>query len=517
MKAALNRRPLLLSLAALVLLVSSSPAQIPLVPPGASWRYLDDGSNQGSFWRSISFNDAGWKSGSGPFGYGNGDELTRIDPGPDPLNPHVTTYFRASFPAPMLPPGAVLQLHMRLDDGAVVYLNSTEIWRANMPDVRPGYLTPAVEHAPDDGQFFLTVEADATLLNPELNVLAVEIHQARPDEQPPDMSFDAVLFLSQGLPPFIELHPQCMTAFLGTNVEFFSFAVGATQVQWLHNDVPIPGATNALLTLTNLTRQHVGQYRMLAWNFTGTALSEPGELQLELDTAGTIRNELVAKERLDLPGLSALLMAAAAPGGCLPPLFSLSHGPAYSYSTYGATNSTSATNGCGVNGGRAKWSFFIATASERVVLRTEGSNFDTLLAVYWFNGIALVQIACDDNSGPNGTSRVEFDVVAGQTYYIAVDGVNGATGNVRLQMGGLEIGALLPQPGGPLQVPLLGRRSQDRTYTLRAATNAAAPSNAWFTVLTTNISRTVPVWLFTYATNPPAGTPRLFFKGTENP
>ncbi len=510
------------SLAVVLLLVCCGGAvgQIQLVPPGAPWRYLDTGTNLGTVWRSVSFNDSAWSTGSGPFGYGEGDELTRIDPGPN-RTPFVTTYFRAVFPSPVeLPPGMVVQLRILHDDGAAVYLNGRELWRNNLPAGPIQFNTPAIRHALDDGQFYTTIEASAEHLLPSLNVLAVEVHQALTNElgsEVPDMSFDAALLLAPGLPPFFEQHPQCLTAFLGTNVQFFAFAVGATHFQWLHNDLVIPGATNPVLALTNLQRPHVGQYRLRASNVSGTIVSEPGELQLELDTAGVIRHELIAKAQIDFTAPAPLLSGAAAPGGCLPPLFALTHGPAYSYSTYGTTNSTGATNSCGISGTRAKWSFFFATLNERVVLRTEGSDFDTILAVFTYNGISLIQIACDDNSGPNGTSRVEFDMVAGTTYYVAVDGVNGATGNVRLQLGGLELRGQAPAVGGGYVVPLLGRRAQDRTYTLQVATSPAAPSNEWRTVLTTNVSRNVQVWLHGFVTNPPPGSPRLFFNGKESP
>jgi hypothetical protein len=47
-----------------------------LVGAGASWKYLDDGSNQGTAWRSPAFNDAAWKTGLAQFGYGDGDATT---------------------------------------------------------------------------------------------------------------------------------------------------------------------------------------------------------------------------------------------------------------------------------------------------------------------------------------------------------------------------------------------------------------------------------------------------------
>ena len=49
-----------------------------LVPPGANWKYLDNGSNQGTAWRSLSFDDSSWASGPAQLGYGDGGEATTL-------------------------------------------------------------------------------------------------------------------------------------------------------------------------------------------------------------------------------------------------------------------------------------------------------------------------------------------------------------------------------------------------------------------------------------------------------
>src|SRR6185436_7163274 len=68
-----------------------------LVPLGAVWHYLDDGSDQGSGWIAPSFNDNAWLFGPGQLGYGDGDEATIVGYGPDLNNKFVTPYFRHSF------------------------------------------------------------------------------------------------------------------------------------------------------------------------------------------------------------------------------------------------------------------------------------------------------------------------------------------------------------------------------------------------------------------------------------
>jgi hypothetical protein len=53
-----------------------------LIPFGSTWRYLDNGSNQGTEWRQPGFDDGIWKLGAAELGYGDGDEATVVNGGP---------------------------------------------------------------------------------------------------------------------------------------------------------------------------------------------------------------------------------------------------------------------------------------------------------------------------------------------------------------------------------------------------------------------------------------------------
>jgi hypothetical protein len=46
-----------------------------LIPAGSTWKYLANGSNQGTGWRSATFYDGGWPGGRAQLGYGDGDEV----------------------------------------------------------------------------------------------------------------------------------------------------------------------------------------------------------------------------------------------------------------------------------------------------------------------------------------------------------------------------------------------------------------------------------------------------------
>jgi hypothetical protein len=162
-----------------------------LLPRGSVWRFLDDGTDQGTAWRAISFNDTAWKSGPAKLGYGD-PATTVVGFGPNSASKYITTYFRRSFSVT----GArnIVSLTGRLlrDDGAVVYLNGSEIYRANMPPGTVNYLTrasSAVGGADETTYFDFSI--DPAALREGNNVFAIEIHQSAPDSS--DLGFDLEL------------------------------------------------------------------------------------------------------------------------------------------------------------------------------------------------------------------------------------------------------------------------------------------------------------------------------------
>lgn len=153
-------------------------AGIALVPKGATWSYLDNGSDQGTLWRELTFDDSAWLTGSAELGYGDGDEATVVGFGPDPSNKYATTYFRHTFNITDASGISGLALSLLRDDGAVVYLNGTEVFRSNMPagSITASTLASLGIGGADEAVFNMTC-ADSALLVNGTNVLAVEVHQ----------------------------------------------------------------------------------------------------------------------------------------------------------------------------------------------------------------------------------------------------------------------------------------------------------------------------------------------------
>ncbi|MEQ1898298.1 MAG: putative Ig domain-containing protein [Vicinamibacterales bacterium] len=182
----------------LVWTARSSTTDSLLVEQGAAWKYLDNGTNQGTAWRGVGFNDGAWLSGTAQFGYGDGDEATVVSYGGNSSNKFITTYFRRAFN--VADPTLYQSLTLRLlrDDGAVAYLNGTEVFRTNLPGGAISHTTPAtVAIGGAEESTFYSATLSPALLVIGTNVLAVEVHQANGTSS--DVSFDADLVASTSL------------------------------------------------------------------------------------------------------------------------------------------------------------------------------------------------------------------------------------------------------------------------------------------------------------------------------
>ena len=139
-----------------------------LVEAASDWRYLDAGDAPDG-WTDPAFDDAGWATGTAELGFGDGDEATVVAAG------EVTYHFRKDFTVD----GAVpvgLELLLKADDGAVVYLNGTEILRDNLPAGRLTPTTPASGWRGGADEDFMAHLVSADALVPGRNVLAVQVH-----------------------------------------------------------------------------------------------------------------------------------------------------------------------------------------------------------------------------------------------------------------------------------------------------------------------------------------------------
>ena len=223
--------------------------------------------------------------------------------------------------------------------------------------------------------------------------------------------------------PTLLSQPESRTALPGSNA-LFSVVASPSNVtyQWFFNGAPIVQATNPTLLLAQVQAEQVGSYAVLVSSAEGrSVLSQPAILEI-----GPYPNARSADKVQDLfaPGLTGFLPASGAN--------SVSIGTIGSQ-ILNSTNSTTSlreTNHCAVIGGASRWFTLTAGGTGTFELDTEGSAFDTVLAVYLGKDLLTLQfVACNDNAFPTvGWSRVTFPVSNGVEYKIAVDGASGSSG-----------------------------------------------------------------------------------------
>ena len=181
-------------------LSGTNPPNITVIlPNGSTWKYLDDGSDLGSFWAVPGIiDDSGWSSGVAELGYGdaagnNRPERTVLSFGPDPNMKFATTYFRKTITVadPSVYPDLIIRL-LR-DDGGIVYINGTEVFRSAITNEFVDFSTYTPPAVADDGTIFQETNLlSAAVLVPGANLIAVEIHQDAPNSS--DISFDLMLW-----------------------------------------------------------------------------------------------------------------------------------------------------------------------------------------------------------------------------------------------------------------------------------------------------------------------------------
>jgi hypothetical protein len=166
--------------------------------PGSVWKYLDDGSDQGTAWQEPDFDDSAWQSGPSQLGYGDGDENTQVDCGPGepgvcapaagaPDN-YITTYFRHTFQLEDASKVRAYRIYFGVDDGLAIHLNGERILRFNLdrdvpfnvPATGSGDNALRIADFTEPGFLALLVNGD--------NTFAVEVHQRAPNSS--DISFD---------------------------------------------------------------------------------------------------------------------------------------------------------------------------------------------------------------------------------------------------------------------------------------------------------------------------------------
>ncbi len=259
---------------------------ITLIASNSFWRYLDNGTDQGTNWQALTFNDLTWSNGQAELGYGdtiapdNKPETTVIGWGPDANNRYITYYFRQTFVVDSLANVSNVTLGVLRDDGALAHLNAVEVFRSNMPTGAVNYLTRApTSCAGTDEATYFTASISPARLVTGTNILAVEVHSVTNTSV--DMSFAAMLTMTRtAFGPAILAPPQSQTVFAGATATFTANVAGTAPLvhQWRFNGTPIPGATAATLVLGNVNATNAGAYSVTVSNSVATVTSASANL-----------------------------------------------------------------------------------------------------------------------------------------------------------------------------------------------------------------------------------------------
>jgi hypothetical protein len=283
------RRLLTLAVCFSALTSHSAPRQL-LNATNTVWRFLPAVTNPGfaTPWAAQEFDDSLWSNGTGLFGH----DTTSVYPYPfrtfiaSPVDQGpVTTYFRTHFNWTGSPSSVLLTATNYIDDGAVFYLNGTEIYRYNMPDGIPAYdtLTPWYPEEPS----IIVVELPSAGLVEGDNVMAVELHQFMGPSS--DDVFGMWVYGSELVPPTLTEPSEPADRFV-MQCRSTVLSVAATsefplRFQWYHEGTPLTGATSAVYAIARMAASDAGAYFCRVSNRVAAVDSRTSEVGLLPDEA----------------------------------------------------------------------------------------------------------------------------------------------------------------------------------------------------------------------------------------
>src|SRR5439155_15916370 len=190
-----------------------------LIPFDATWKYFQGTASPGATWNASGFIDSTWPSGPGALGvevdrsyYPSPIQTTLNLTQPGASAQTMTYYFRTHFNFVPTTPGVQLNFTTAVDDGAVVYLNGTEIFRTGGTITgTPAYATAASDH--EATVYDPTIIAKSSALPRGGTVLAPEVPRASATSS--DIVFALKLTSNPGTALAITSEPEDQMAVIG--------------------------------------------------------------------------------------------------------------------------------------------------------------------------------------------------------------------------------------------------------------------------------------------------------------
>lgn len=289
--------------------------------------------------------------------------------------------------------------------------------------------------ADDDGGGYLTSEISFNATGDTEYQIAVDGFQGTTGDIILHWQIEATVDL---LPNITFMSPS-QTVPLGTTNFSFFYGADTGNGLWLHNNLPT-AVSQSTYTIAQVDDSSVGRYHVQITSSKGRRVfTVPADLQINFTDGGSDPNVaaldklLAASEGLRTRG------NGFGSGGKGPPSSSVGTSRGYTttqiFSTVGSTKDDGEPNHCGEPGGASEWFVYQAPDNGTMYVNTEGSTYNTVLAVYTGTGdfSGLTSVGCDNKPG-NGGERVWINATSNTLYYIAVDGVGGASGTVHLNV-----------------------------------------------------------------------------------
>lgn len=163
---------------------------VELVQEGSTWRWRYAAGAWPAGWTQVGFDDSGWALGNASLGFGSADLGTNIDVSGSTSDRPVSAQFRQRFDVDGASQLSSASVTTVVDDGVAVYVNGTEVGRANMPS---GTLTSttfstATQRTSTTRANPVTFPVPPALLRDGANVVTASMHLGW--RSTPDVSFD---------------------------------------------------------------------------------------------------------------------------------------------------------------------------------------------------------------------------------------------------------------------------------------------------------------------------------------
>jgi len=273
-----------------------------LIDMGDLWQYTIPSSDIGSGWKNTGFDTTGWLDGKSGFGYGDGDDSTKV---PDST---ISVFIRKEFTLSNINDIAILMLHVDFDDGFVAYINGHEIARDNLGTagtVVPYNYLVGVGHEAVMYQggipTLYQVNNPRNILINGVNVIAIQVHNTGAGSS--DLSLIPILTIGRSGPgytehisPYIQipvgkyLHTNFILDSLGKCIFLYSpqqnlqDTAGSIRLKtdisygrkpdgetgWLYFGTPTPGSLNTTQGVDNQTIGNPVTFSVQGGQYTGS-------------------------------------------------------------------------------------------------------------------------------------------------------------------------------------------------------------------------------------------------------